>query len=50
MNVPHKKNRPRGGLLILIGVCLFLMLLSSFSPSFNSIQILNQKIHTLQSR
>ena len=37
MNVPHKKNRPRGGLLILIGVCLFLMLLSSFSPSFNSI-------------
>lgn len=31
-----KKNGPRGGLLILIGVCLFLMLVSSFSPSFNS--------------
>ena len=37
MNLPGKKNRTRGGLLILIGVCLFLMLVSSFSPSFNSV-------------
>ncbi|MBO4872384.1 MAG: rod shape-determining protein MreC [Lachnospiraceae bacterium] len=37
MNTQHKKNRPRGGLLILIGVCLFLMLVSSFSTSFNSV-------------
>ena len=37
MNVPRKKSGPRGGLLILIGVCLFLMLVSSFSPSFNSV-------------
>jgi rod shape-determining protein MreC len=36
MIVQSKKNRPRGGLLILIGICLFLMLLSYFSPSFNS--------------
>ena len=37
MIVQSKKNRPRGGLLILIGICLFLMLLSYFSPSFNSV-------------
>ena len=34
---PRKKNsfRPRSGLLILIGICLFLMLLSYFSEGFN---------------
>ena len=34
---PRKKNqfRPHSGLLILIGICLFLMLLSYFSEGFN---------------
>ncbi|MBQ4425382.1 MAG: rod shape-determining protein MreC [Lachnospiraceae bacterium] len=34
---PRKKNsfKPRSGLLILIGICLFLMLLSYFSAGFN---------------
>ena len=31
MNVPHKKNRPRGGLLILIGVVIVLVLSASMS-------------------
>ena len=30
------KHSPLGGLLILIGICLFLMLVSSFSPAFNT--------------
>lgn len=36
MNENRRKNGPGGGLLIIIGICLFLMLVSSFSPSFSS--------------
>jgi len=36
MNENRRRNAPRGGLLILIGICLFLMLVSSFSPGFNN--------------
>lgn len=32
----HQGMRPRSGLLILIGICLFLLLLSSFSDGFNN--------------
>ncbi len=38
MNEPRgKKSGHLGGLLILIGICLFLMLVSSFSSSFNTV-------------
>ena len=37
MGEPYKNRGPRGGLLIVIGICLFLMLLSSLSPGFNRI-------------
>lgn len=37
MGESHKNRAPRGGLLILIGICLFLMLLSSLSPGFGRI-------------
>ena len=37
MREPRNNRSPRGGLLIVIGICLFLMLLSSLSPGFNRI-------------
>ncbi len=36
MSEPRRNQSPKGGLLIVIGVCLFLMLVSSVSPSFNN--------------
>ena len=36
MSEPRRNQTPKGGLLIVIGVCLFLMLVSSVSPSFNN--------------
>ncbi|MBP3728831.1 MAG: rod shape-determining protein MreC [Lachnospiraceae bacterium] len=37
MSEPRRNRGPRGGLMIVIGICLFLMLLSSFSPGFNRV-------------
>ena len=37
MSDAHKNRGPRGGLLIIIGICLLLMLVSSLSPGFNGI-------------
>ena len=34
MSEPRRSRNPRGGLLIVIGICLFLMLVSSLSPGF----------------
>ena len=34
MSEPRQNKNPRGGLLIVIGICLFLILVSSISPGF----------------
>ncbi len=37
MNGPRRSRTPRGGLLIVIGICLFLLLVSSLSPGFSRV-------------
>ena len=46
MNGPRRSRTPRGGLLIVIGICLFLLLVSSLSPGFS--RVLRDGIGTVQ--